>query len=99
VTPTPYSMYPPLSLREEHKLHGLENKVQSQIRVPNGHIPSKKRRKLHNKKLRNIYCLLNVVRLDKSRLQCAGHVLICRKRDMCMKFWLGDLFESGHIKN
>lgn len=45
-----------------------------------GTYSKQKCRKLHNRKLRNVSCLLNVVRLDKSRgLQWAGHVTNMQK--------------------
>jgi hypothetical protein len=63
------------TLREEHRLRPLENRVlrrifgRTEVEIVGGWI------KLHNEELHNLYCSSNVIRMIKSRkMRWAGHV-------------------------
>ena len=62
-------------MREERRLRVFENRLLRRVFGPKRDEVTGKRRKLHNEELRDLYFLLNIVRVVKSRrLRWAGHV-------------------------
>jgi len=64
-----------LTLREEHRLRVFENKVLRRVFGPRRDKVTGEWRKLHNKELSDLYSLPNIVRVVKSRMRWAGHVV------------------------
>jgi hypothetical protein len=54
-----------LTLREEHKLRGLENRVLRRICVPKRDGVTGGWKKLHNQELHNLYSLRSIIRTKK----------------------------------
>jgi hypothetical protein len=64
-----------LTLREEHRLRVFESRVLRRKYGPKRDEVTGEWRKLHNEELRDLYCLLSVIRIIKSRrMGWAGHV-------------------------
>jgi hypothetical protein len=62
-------------LREERRLRVFENKVLRRVFGPKRDEVTGEWRKLHNEELNDLYSLLNIVRVVKSRrVRWAGHV-------------------------
>jgi len=62
-------------LREERRLRVSENRVLRRVFGPKRDEVTEEWRKLHNKELRDLYSLPNIVRVVKSRrMRWAGHV-------------------------
>jgi len=75
-----------LTLREESRLRVFQNRV---LRVfgPNKDEVTGEWRKLNNEELRNLYSLLNIVRVVKSRrVRWAGHVSHMWEGEVCTGF-------------
>jgi hypothetical protein len=56
-----------LTLREEHRLRALENRVLRKIFGPKRDEVTGEWRKLHNKELRDLYSSLSIIRIIESR--------------------------------
>ena len=64
-----------LTLKEERRLRVFENRVLRRVFGSKRDEVTGERRKLHNEELRDLYSLLNIVRVVKSRrMRWAGHV-------------------------
>jgi hypothetical protein len=64
-----------LTLREERGLRVFENRVLRRVFGPKRNEVTGEWRKLHNEELSDLYSLLNIVRVVKSRrMKWAGHV-------------------------
>ena len=68
-----------LTLREEPRLRGFENRMLRRIFGP-----KRDERKLHNEELNNLYSSPNIVRVLKSRMRWPGHVArMGERRGVC----------------
>jgi hypothetical protein len=63
-----------LTLREEHRLRVLENRVLRRILVAERDEVTGDWRKLHNEELHNVYSSANIIRMIKSKTRWGGHV-------------------------
>jgi hypothetical protein len=83
-------------LGEEHRLRVFENRVLRKIFGPKREEDGSWR-KLHNDELHNLYSLLNIVRVIKSRrMRWAGHVACMGRGEVFSWFWLGGLKAGDH---
>ena len=70
-----------LTLREERRLRMFENSVLRRIFEPERDEVTGEWKKLHNERLNDLYCSLNIVRVMKPRImRRAGHVACKGKR-------------------
>jgi hypothetical protein len=69
-----------LTLREEHRLRVFVNRVLRRLFGPKRDEVTGEWRKLHNEELNDLYSLINIVRVVKSRqMRWAGHVARMRE--------------------
>ena len=86
-------------MREERRLRVFENRVLRGIFGPKGDEVREEWRKLHNKKLNNLYSLPNIVRVIKSRrMRWAGHVAGIRG-EVYTGFWWGNVRERKNLED
>jgi hypothetical protein len=83
-----------VTLREEHRLRVVENKVLRIIFGPKRDDVTEKWRKLHNEELHNLYSSTNIIGQTKSeRMRCAGHVAYMEEDRKVYKVLVGKLEE------
>jgi len=56
-----------VTLREEHRLRVLENRVLTKILLPKRDVATGEWRRLHNEELHDLYYSPNIIRMVKSR--------------------------------
>jgi hypothetical protein len=78
-----------LTLREEHRLRVLENRVLRRLFEPKRDEVTGWWRKLHNEKLNNLYSSPHIVWVIQSRMRWVGHVacMLVVKGEVHTKFW------------
>jgi hypothetical protein len=77
-----------LTLREEHGLRVFENRVLRKICGLKRDEVTGGWGKLHNEELHNLYSLLSVIRIIKTRrMRWVGHVAQMGIRGMCIGYW------------
>ena len=86
-----------LTLREEHRLRVLENRVLRRIFGSKRDEVTGEWRKLHNEELNDLYCSSNIVRVIKSR-RWAGNVACIAKRRGVYRVLVGKLSERNHLE-
>jgi hypothetical protein len=86
-----------LTLREEHKLRVFENRVLRNIFGPKRDEVTGEWRKLHNKELRDLNSLPNIIRIIKSRrMRWTDHVARMGRRGMFIRYWWESQRERDH---
>jgi hypothetical protein len=89
-----------LTLREEHELRVLENRVLRRIFGPTRDEVRGEWRKLHSGKLHNLYSTPDIIRQIKSRrMRWAGHVARIEEGRKCARFWWESPKERNHLKD
>jgi hypothetical protein len=88
-----------VTLREEHRLRVLENRVLRGIFGSERDEVTGEWRRLHNEELYDLYSSPNIIRVIKSRMRWAGHVASMGKREVHTGFWWGDLREGDHLED
>jgi hypothetical protein len=77
-----------LTLREEHRLRVLENRVLRRISGPKRDEMTGGWRKLHNEELHNLYFSPSIIRMIKSRMmRWAEHIARIRRRGVHIGSW------------
>ena len=83
-----------LTLWEESKVRVFENRVLSRILGPKRDEATREWRKLHNEEINNLYSLLNIIRVIKSRrMRREGHVARMGRGEVYTGFWWENLRE------
>jgi hypothetical protein len=86
-----------LTLREEHRLRGFENRVLRRIFGPKRDDVTGGWRQLHNEELHGLYSSPSIVRVIKARrMRWAGHVVRMEWCGVHTTFWLGGLKGGDH---
>jgi hypothetical protein len=78
------------AVKEEHRLRVYENRVLRRIFGPKRDEVTGEWRKLHNKKLHDLYTLPSIIRIIKSqRMRWVGHVARMGERRSAYRLWVG----------
>jgi hypothetical protein len=86
-----------LTLREDHRLRVLENRVLRRIFGPNRDEVTGGCRKFYSIELDNLYSLPNIIRMIKSRrMRWGGHVARMGRRGMHIGYWWESQKASDH---
>jgi hypothetical protein len=86
-----------LTLREEHRLRMVENRVLRRIFGPKRDEVTGEWRKLYNEELRDLYSSPNIIRIIKSRsMRWAGHVARMGRRGTRIDYWWEGQRERDH---
>jgi hypothetical protein len=86
-----------LTLREERRVRMFENRVLRRVFGPKRDKVTGEWRKLHNKELKDLFSLPNIVRVLKlRRMRWAGHLAHMERIEVCTGCWWGSLRERGH---
>jgi hypothetical protein len=86
-----------LTLREEHRLRVIENRVLRTIFGPRRDEVTGELRKLHNEELQDLYSLPSTIRIIKvRRMRWAGHVARMGRRGTHIGCWWESQRERGH---
>jgi hypothetical protein len=89
-----------LTLREECRLRVFENMVLRRIFGPERDEVTGKWRKLHIEELIDLYSLLNIFRVIKSRrMRLAGRVARMGRVEVYKGFWWGNLSERDDLED
>jgi len=89
-------------MRDKCRLRGFENRDLWRIFGPQRDEVRGEWRKLHNEELYDLYSLLNIVRVIKSRImRWVGHVASMEDRrvEVYTGFWWGNLRERDHLQD
>jgi hypothetical protein len=82
-------------LREEGRLRMFENRVLTRIFGPKRDKVTKKKKKLHNEELNDLYCSPNIVQAIKSRRKrWVGHVVGMGERTDVYRILVGKRWEK-----
>jgi hypothetical protein len=86
-----------LTLREEHRLRMLENRVLRRIFEPKRDEVTGEWRILHNEELHDLYSSPSIIRIIKSRrIKWAGHVARMGRRGTLVGYWWESQRERDH---
>jgi hypothetical protein len=89
-----------LTLKEEGRLRGFENRALKRIVGPMTDEVIGEWRKLHNKELNDLYSSPNIIRVIKSRrMRWAQHVARVGEKRGAYRFWWGSLKERDHMEH
>jgi hypothetical protein len=85
-----------LTLRAEHRLRVIENRVLRRIFGPKRDEVTREWRKLHNDWLRDLYSSPSIIRIIKlRRIRWAGHVARMGRRGILIDYWWKSQKERG----
>jgi hypothetical protein len=86
-----------LTLREEHRLRVLENRVLRKIFGPKKNEVTGEWRKLHNEELRDLYFSPSIIKIIKSRrMRWSSHVAQGGRRGTRIGYWWESQREGDH---
>jgi hypothetical protein len=89
-----------VTLREEHRPRVFENRVLRRIFGPKRDEITGEWRRLHNKELNDLYSLLTIIRVIKSRRRrWAGNVARMGEGRGAYRIWWGNLREGDHLED